>query len=406
MKKKLFISLMAVFTVLVAVFIFVLIWFWGDTYEDFEDFKAEIEIPDLKSGATPQGLASYNFLVPDENGDFLSTTERQDYFFISAYFKKQPSRIYVVGKDTGYIGYVTLKNKNGGYYTGHCGGVAINDRALWVASGRKEAGKGDVLVYRAEDNANVVSTVITKAMNNGEIQFTSSFAANCNASFLFYYRADPKATSLSWADRLYVGEFYRAGKYETDKNHRVTTPAGDKNTAFVYEYEIDTSGGGDYGLKTLSDLSADKTVPEIQAIYSVTDEIQGFALTSDGKLVLSQSYGLKNSHLYYHDWNKVADNSNRRLYSSSSVAGKNFGYEGVTRSSGVPYTTSNLYVYFVDSSNLVRDYSVPSMSEGLCVTYENGAERVCVLFESGASKYKAFVRQILKEVYSFVPRKK
>ncbi len=42
------------------------------------------------------------------------------------------------------------------------------------------------------------------------------------------------------------------------------------------------------------------------------------------------------------------------------------------------------------------------MSEGLCVI----DDRVCVLFESGAKKYRRFVRQILDEIYSFIPRSK
>ena len=37
---------------------------------------------------------------------------------------------------------------------------------------------------------------------------------------------------------------------------------------------------------------------------------------------------------------------------------------------------------------------------------ERGEERVYVLFESGAKQYKSFVRQVLKEVYSFVPDKR
>ena len=50
---------------------------------------------------------------------------------------------------------------------------------------------------------------------------------------------------------------------------------------------------------------------------------------------------------------------------------------------------------------MLNDYSIPSMSEGLC-TLEG---RVYVLFESGAKKYSPFVRQVLKNVYSFIPRK-
>ena len=427
--KKLLIALMTVFTVLVALFIFIMLWFWADRYPDFSDFNAEAEIPDLKKGATPQGLASYKFYVPDENGEFTDTTKKQDYFFVSAYFKKQASRIYVIGRETGYIGYVTLKGLDGtSDFTGHCGGVAINDQTLWVASGSSEAGKGNVYVYKEDGYTNVVSSIISKARENGEIAFKNKFAANCNASFLYYYRANPDGNSASYQDRLYLGEFYRSGNYETDKNHYITTPAGNKNKAFVYEFNVSTDSGNIYGLERLTDskLSDDNKVPKIQKIFSVTDEIQGFARTTDGKLVLSQSYGLKNSHLYYHDWSKIVSDDNKQTttiggkdylnwynYASDSAAGENFAYEGVKSNSGAQYTVSDLKVYFIDSKNtskpnktLIRDYSIPSMSEGLCVIKENGTERVCVLFESGAKKYKTFVRQITDEIYSFVPRQK
>ena len=59
----------------------------------------------------------------------------------------------------------------------------------------------------------------------------------------------------------------------------------------------------------------------------------------------------------------------------------------------------------------INDYSVPSMSEGMCVptpaTSSNGAvNRVFVLFESACKKYKYFVRQKVKSVYSFIPKAK
>ena len=54
----------------------------------------------------------------------------------------------------------------------------------------------------------------------------------------------------------------------------------------------------------------------------------------------------------------------------------------------------------------MRTYDIPCMSEGLCVMKERGEERVYVLFESGARQYRKFVRQILTDVYSFIPERK
>lgn len=414
--KKLFIALTAILSVIITLAIFLTIWFWGDSYsgdgdfDGFDSFRKEIKIEGLDDGACPQGIANLKATytlkddegnpVLDENGK--EKTAKQQYFFISAYFKNAPSRIYVTGETTGYIGYVTLKNVDGSDYTGHCGGIATNGYTLWVVS------DDTVFVARGKTTSsdNIAYDLIKAAENNGEIQFTQSFAANCNASFCYFYNADGDWTnSTYYNDRLYVGEFYRGGNYPTAERHHITTQNGDKNTAFVYEYSISTTSS-EYGLQTLDDKTVDKTVPKINAIYSVTDEIQGIA-RAEGGLILSSSYSLKNSTLYFHKWSDITASSNRTQYKDIKYINdkgeeKTYGgfeYSGVKFLSGAPYRDTNLYVYYVDSSNLENKYSIPAMSEGLC----NVGSRVYVLFESGAKKYRPFVRQVLDNVYSFIP---
>ena len=392
--KKLFVTCMVIFSVLVALGTFILIWFWGDSYPDFKEFSdTEVSIPGLKDDSVPQGLATYNAEYGVTDADGNSQIFRQDYFFVSSYMKKGASRIYVTGAKTGYVGYVTLKNVDGSDYTGHCGGVATNGDTLWVASG------GKVLVAQCSDSAyrNIAYELIEKAkLANGEnvLKFTSEFAANGSASFCFYYDA-PDSTS----DKLYVGEFYRKGDYETDSNHHIVTKNGEKQYAFVYEYSVTTDTSNRYGLSKLTDskvAEADR-VPKIDRIFSITDEIQGFARTDKG-LVLSQSYGLKNSSILYYDWSSVYNNDNRSTY--TSLTGYNFVYDGVKTVNDVQYTDTAVYVYHVDGNSLLRTYSVPSMSEGLCAI----GNRVYVLFESGSYKYRAFVRMAVEHIYSFIPR--
>lgn len=438
--KKLFIVFTAIITFLIAFSIFIMLWFWGDTYkggnsyEGFSDFRKEFKIPGLKDGACPQGMTVYNasYEVKDENGEPVLNengkpkTDTQNYFFISAYFKGKPSRIYVVAEKTDETGYVTLKNADGSDYTGHCGGVATNGPTLWVSS--------DNTVYVTRTNTttstdtsssnsspNIAVQIIQKALYGEEgadnsVTFTSSFNANCNASFLYYYQDPGVTTPTSSSNKLYVGEFYRAGNYETNEKHRLETPDGDNNTAFAYEYNIDNT---DFGLETvkknvdtddldkLVDENGNKIIPpKIQKIFSLTGEIQGFARTTNG-IVLSQSYGLKNSHILYYSFNwdntKLSEN-NRQAY-KDAVDKNGLTYEGVYRTVAgekKPFTSKDTtYVYYIDSANQINDYSIPSMSEGLCTA--DG--RVYVLFESGAYKYKTFVRQVLRNVYSIVPRK-
>ena len=336
-----------------------------------------------------------------------------------------------MGDQTGEVGYVSLKNIDGTDHTGHVGGIATNGRYIWVCSGKsvcvakKDGTSSSVKDYIATD-------LIKEAKKNGSLQFTSSFKANCNAAFLYYYDADETSqtvqTSPSSSDYLYVGEFYRKGNYETNELHHLTTPGGETNMAFAYEYRVYGSTSDEamakYGLYTSDNGFKDKVkVPKIYNVFSLPNEVQGFARTKNG-LLLSVSYGLKNSHIYYYDfkWSESSythtDNVNRVRYTEigdeKKDPGKNtdknklykdgLGYDGATFESGAPYydKSSSLYLYYIDSSTMLNDYSIPSMSEGLCTV--NG--RVYVLFESGAKKYSTFVRQVLTNVYSFIPRSK
>ncbi|MDE7440407.1 MAG: hypothetical protein K2N23_07870 [Clostridia bacterium] len=431
--KKLFISLTAILAVFVFFGIFLLMWFVGDTYPDFKRFRKEFEIEGLDDGAVPQGIAEYysQYEILDENGN--STKKYQHYFLTSAYMKDgSPSRIYVTGSESGYIGSVTMLNEDGTPHVGHVGGIATNSTRLWVTYG------DSILVAQASEeykNDNILKEIIAKATKNsnledGEeeqsIQFTASFKANCNAAYLYYYH-DPRYTTTSY-DRLYVGEFYRKGNYETDKSHRLETPNGYKNTSFMYEYKTNTSTSNKYGLDLIDSSSTpDKTlsdnVPKIQKIYSLPEKIQGIAFsgrtgygTTTGLLILSQSYGLANSHLLCFDWSKV--NAKSTKYTDLSENGHSFEYDGVYRTVSSdkksPYSDKDLLVYYVDEADgemFVNDYSVPSMSEGMCTVTLQGSstatqERVYVLFESGCKKYNLFTRESIKNIYSFIPKTK
>ena len=438
--KKLFITGIVIFSAVVVLATFLLLWYWGDTYPQFDGtFNAEFGIPGLADGATPQGITNWKtdaFKVETEGEDGNKTSvdyEGDEYFFISSYLKGGPSRIYVTGKTTGYVGYVTVKNADGeGYYNGHCGGIATNGYFLWICS--NEGDEGYVYCAKTTDKSfdyKIGREIVAKAHENGEIQFTSKFNANGKASFLYYYRDGRYNQSYNelQGDKLYVGEFERGRKYQTDDTHKGETPAGDYNTAFVYEYSVNTSTNmtNESNLTGLNCVYSDRLdpaysnrVPQVQNIYSIPAEIQGFArihgtkqvTNSNGetttelndKLVLSQSYGLKNSNLYFYDWSVISKNSNYKTYRNFNKDEKYFEYRGVTTKSNAPATENNLNlsslrVYFIDGGSMLNKYSVPSMSEGLCVS----GDRVYVLFESGARQYKLFVRRVLKEVYSFVP---
>lgn len=429
---KIFIPALSVFTVAVFFSIFILIWFVGDRYKDFDSFNKEFAIQGLDEGAIPQGITSYQSSYTDgvdSSGKPINKT--QQYFLVSAYMNDgSPSRIYVTGQTTGYVGYVTMKNTDGSDHFGHVGGIATNGARLWVAY------NDSVLVAKASttySNENILKEIVDKAEKNsglekGEelysVQFTTSFNANCRADFL-YYCDDSRYTGETY-DRLYVGEFYRKGNYETAANHRYKTPKGYKNNAFMYEYNVDNNTENPYGLtridSTLKDTTISNNVPKIQKIFSLPEKIQGIAFsgrtgysTNDGYLVLSQSYGLSNSHLLCFDWKKINETSNRTLFRQLNN-GYSFEYADsfkIKNSTGekTPYTDPGVYVYYVDKGNsdmFVKDYSIPCMSEGMCIVTTKGSnnqaiQRIYVLFESASKKYRLFTREKIKNVYSFVP---
>ena len=425
--KKGLIVFTALFSVVVFLSIFLMMWFWGDSYEDFNDsFREEIAIPGLDEGACPQGLATANHkfynkdgeleYVLDAEGNPTNQEKKQEYYFISAYFKDKPSRIYVTGRTSGYLGYVSLCRDGEPFY-GHVGGIATNGTVFWIGS--------ESTVYCIKrtvndyDNAvdEIVRLSISKSVLDLQGENTTSFKVNGSASFVNYYRTS--SSSNTSTERLYVGEFYRAGNYETPSNHHVTLPDGSVNRAFMYEYNVSSST--EYGLTVISSNDKlNKQVPKVQKIYSIPERIQGVArvsgsneYTSGDVLILSQSYGLVNSEIMLYNFKTIESSGNYISY--STIDSKGFEYPDVTYGGVRPYYDASVNVYYVygnsNSKNVgkdgntaypsfIRSYSIPSMSEGLAVSSD---DRVNILFESSAKKYKNFVRQPLDKIYSFRP---
>lgn len=306
--------------------IFLLVWYLGDNYDAFYS-RTEVEFaqPGIEAGYTQQGLT-----FDEESGLFLLSGYMTD--------SSLASRIYVVDEsaESASERYVELK-LDGENFNGHLGGIAVYGDTVWLGDERT------VYTVRLSD--------VLSAESGASVSITGSFSVINKASFL-------NVTD----GKLWVGEFYRDGSYEVDESHRLTTPAGDTNYAFVSEYNIDESAPN--GLSSL--------VPE--RILSVTAQVQGMTISAEGKFVLSTSYSLPNSKIYIHE-NVLA-----------GEAGSTFEVESVD----VP-------VYFLDSSSLIETIDAPCMAEE--VVYKDG--KVYVSFESACKKYRVFVREQLKDIYSF-----
>ncbi len=389
--------------VLVAIFAigaFVFIWYACDDYSDFDDFSSEAYIECLEDGAEPQSVAVYSPSSGNYSGERC--------YIVGANAKTGEAVLYISGDTSGYIGRVPLT------FCGEpfCGEtlIATNGYSVWVASG------DTVYVTASSSRSNCNNLIATAASNtevtkalNGEIEveegeeveeveigeiesydLTNSFCVYMDIGFISAYGTT----------RLYIGE--NSSKSFKKSGHAAKTPSGDKNTAFVYEYTTDTSDKT-YGLSYITGYDEDgneKTVPSIYRVYSVTGNVNGWARTTDGALVLSQGATLSSSHILVYDWDAVSSSSNRTYYKNLEGF-SNYRYEGLYRDSTADYTVNNLYVYYVDSSKLTEDLTVPPLVAG--ISAEASSDNVHILFESGYGSNRTLARRVEKSIYGFTP---
>lgn len=268
-------------------------------YHDFyKDAQRSFSIPGLSSGFIPQGF------------DY---EENEKVYLISGYMKdhSQSSRIYAVHED-GSVTFSQLLDQDGNAYTGHCGGVAINGAFLYVSS------EDELSVFALED---ILNGIQAKQLGSVEIGERVSFCTFENGYLL-------------------TGAFYRAGSYETPAHHHVTTPAGDENPALIWIYKADASQP--FGL-----------CAEPVAAISVREQVQGVAITDEGKIVLSTSWGVGSSQLW--------------LYEMDQRVG----------------SINDVPLYYLDSANLVETVTAPPMSEE--ILWLDG--RLYIMTESACTKY-------------------
>lgn len=285
-------------------------------FDYFNHSKSEFLIPGLSSAWVPQG---FEYVQDDE------------LYLMCGYMSDgSASRVYV-RTENGDTHYVELKNSDGTDYTRHAGGICRNGEFVYLA------GRKGVEVFRYEDFLSNKS-----AVNIGTI------AADYNIAYCTFYNG-----------YLFAGNFYYPETYETPAEHRITTPAGDRNTSLITVYKADPTS--EFGID-----------PTPVAAFSTPDKVQGICFTSDHEIVLSTSYSIPSSHLYYHNID-------------------------TTRCSTAVVCGAEVPLYYLDSATLTDSVTLPPMSEEL--VYKDG--RVLVLCESACNKYifGKFIRGY--QVYSY-----
>lgn len=302
--------------------IVMLIWYFGATYSSFyASATKEFEICGLNEGFTPQGLCY----------------EKNSKLFLSCGYMKDgsASRIYVTKENSKTADkYFTLKHQDVAY-TGHAGGIETDGTSVWIA--------GESKVVR------FAFAQIETVKNGGTIEILDTFETPNGADFLTVENGN-----------LWIGEFHREGKYDTDASHFVETENGKINKAISLCYEIDENL--QYGLKSLTPTKA----------LSTPSLVQGMIIT-DEKIVISTSYSLPDSHLYTYE----------NLFSQGST--KTFELNGTT----IP-------LFVLEDKVLKDDLQAPCMSEELALA--NG--KIYIMFESACQKYGMFTREPLRNVYS------
>lgn len=264
-------------------------------YAEYYGIKTDVcTNPGLSDGFVCQGICA---LERDEG----------DVILVSGYMKdKSASRIYVTTtKNESY--YVSL-SKGEDEFTGHAGGISVLGENAYLANGKK--------VYTIP-----ISTILS-AKCGDVIDVGEGDRVNNSASFIY---SDDKY--------LYVGEFHDGGAY------------------VVEGHENETAEGTHYAICSV--YEAGKFESPVR-VYSIRNKVQGICFSSDGKVVLSTSYGLSDSVYYVYDLEKATDS--KKTFDSAPL-------------------------YYLDQ--LEREVKGPAMAEGL--DEYNG--RVITLTESASDKY-------------------
>ena len=297
----------------------------ANEYKGYKDFLAAAEksylIPALKETMIPQGMDIWR-----ERG----------WLMISGYFPSAEisasSVIVAVDMATGaYVGEYYITNTDGTPHTSHAGGVAITERDMYISNGST--------LFR------IPLSEFLNAGQCGKVTIADYFNVPVRASFCNYSEG-----------YLWVGDFQYGTSYPTDEYRHLTNRDGKKYYAWTVGYEVDLTT--ENGIKADAMVDGSYATPDI--IFSMTEKIQGFALTQK-TVALSQSYGRNNKSKIF-------------LYENPM---------GTEAHQTVELNGKSVPLYFLDSKTPSKSIVTPPMTEGLAAM--DG--KLYILFESGADKY-------------------
>ena len=298
---------------------FCIIFSLGFDRIDYKEYSEEsADVPGLDDGLIPQGVCF---------------VEAIDCFAVSGYKDSQDSGIYLIRQSDGLTGEIILKG-----YKGHAGGIASFEDDVYICSGGNTEQGG--YVYRL--SAQELMKVFDAEDRRHSVSLSDKFQTYTRASFMC---ADD--------GMLFVGEFYNSNS-PVDKSHYYG-----RNRAWACGYKLPLNTA----------FESEQLIPDM--ILSIPDQVQGMAVTDEGKIVFSTSYGRDFDSVLY-----VFDRLEKWKSDTVSVKGKD-----------VP-------IYVSSRENRIAKIKMPTLMEG--ADYVDGA--LYTVFESGALKYFD-AKKVIKKIY-------
>ncbi|MBR2380998.1 MAG: hypothetical protein IKA84_00690 [Clostridia bacterium] len=296
------------------------------------------------------GVNDSNFVPQGMTYDEGSNT-----FFFTGYMGKPilgklgddvASRVYFMDGD-GSVGYASLCMANGEPYTDHTGGVEVFDKYVYV-TGEDSHGLDVFLLSDILDGGKAVMQGTVKTYNSPAHCYTFDGGNGKRYILAGSYHKDETV-------------------YLTPEHEKIAIPRTDeKNPSVMTVFELDANA--EFGV-----------LPDPVAIISAREMIQGICMTPEGQLVVSSSWGLATSNLYFYD---MADFT---LVENYNYAGQIAYGDLEDVNAEKTYEDFNFTVpcYVIDSHDPEKTVVAPPMSEELVC--RDGM--IIVFCESACNKY-------------------
>ena len=261
------------------------------------------------------------------------------------------SRVYVRHAD-GTVTFTRLLDKEGNPYTDHTGGIEyFND------------GK-DGYIYVTGEDSHGLDVFSAKDILDGKAETKMLGTVKTYNSPAHTYTFNYKGQRYILAGSYHKDETV----YLTPDHEKIAIPGADvTNTSVMTVFKLDASA--QFGIN-----------PEPVAIISAREMIQGICITPEGQLVISSSWGLATSNLFFYDMDDFVCIDENYNYKGQIAYGD---LEDENAEKTYEHFDFTVPCYVIESHDPERVVVAPPMSEELvCLD-----GKIIVFCESACNKY-------------------